>query len=100
MGTVVNLESSRYNWYKSLNPVKVWPTTDEDVGPQKEGDSHEPKRRQDMVSCAIQHRLWKVMVYCKYSEAVLVWDGTVEERLKRYDSTTYVNKMHLLFGSP
>ena len=31
---------------------------------------------------------------------MLVWDGTVEGMLKRYDVTTYVNKMHLLFGSP
>ena len=31
---------------------------------------------------------------------MLVWDGTVKDRLKRYDGTTYVNKMHLLFGSP
>ena len=31
---------------------------------------------------------------------MLVWEGTVEEMLKRYDVTTYVNKMHLLFGSP
>ena len=30
----------------------------------------------------------------------MAWDNTVDERLKRYDGTTYVNKMHLLFGSP
>ena len=33
-------------------------------------------------------------------EVVRAWDDTVEEGLKRYDGTTYVNKMHLLFGSP
>ena len=54
---------------------------------------------QEWVSCAILHRLSKVMVQCKGSEAVLVWDGTVE-RLKRYNSTTYNNKMHLLFREP
>ena len=31
---------------------------------------------------------------------MLVWDGTVEECLKELIGTTYVNKMHLLFGSP
>ena len=29
----------------------------------------------------------------------MAWDNTVDERLKRYDGTTYVNKMHLIFGS-
>ena len=49
-----------------------------------------------MVSCAIPLYLGKH----KCSKAVLVRDGTAEEMLKRYDVTTYVNKMHLLFGSP
>ena len=33
------------------------------------------------------------------SETVQVWDCTVNESLKNLISTTYTNKMHLLFGS-
>ena len=32
-------------------------------------------------------------------ETVQVWDCTVKESLKDLIGTTYINKMHLLFGS-
>ncbi len=47
------------------------------------------------VSCAIPHRLGKVK--WDDSEAVWVWDYTVEESLNGLIGTTYVNKVHLVF---
>ena len=48
---------------------------------------------QEWVSCAILHRLSKVMVQCKGSEAVLVWDGTV--RYGTVEEIIEIQPLHL-----